>query len=81
MNTKDLMDADYPIPDPAWEYAEIWHQCQAIRTELEMLLGELATYEEANPEYDQLIGERVDTLAYLAQRASLVGTKVETSRD
>jgi hypothetical protein len=38
MNTKNL-NADYPIPDPACDYSEIWHHSQQTNTELQKLLS------------------------------------------
>ncbi|MCM0593816.1 MAG: hypothetical protein KA716_27925 [Gloeotrichia echinulata DEX184] len=29
MDINQIMNADYPIPDPAWDYSEVWHHAQA----------------------------------------------------
>jgi hypothetical protein len=61
-NYDDLMNADYAIPDPLWDYSEIWHQCQQARQQLQKMLGEMQQVENATPESDRQIKEALDAI-------------------
>jgi hypothetical protein len=58
-----MIDSQYPIPDPAWDYARIWDMLQANKLDLNELLTYLGDIEEATPETDLKIQERLRTLA------------------
>lgn len=62
MNTDDLLNADYPIPDPSWDYSEIWHRTQSAAKELNTLLKYIAKLENATPEADTEIKSRLDSI-------------------
>jgi hypothetical protein len=62
MDETDLMNADYPIPDPAWDYSGIWHHAQEARQKLEKLLKYMADIEEATPESDRLLREQLESI-------------------
>lgn len=59
---KNSLEADYPIPDPAWDYAGIWHHAQEARQKLEKLLNDLAEIEEADQESDRAIREQLESI-------------------
>jgi hypothetical protein len=62
MNVDDLLNADYPIPDPAWDYSQIWHHAQAAAAELRSLFSYMATVEDATPETDQQVKSQLDSI-------------------
>jgi hypothetical protein len=62
MNNNDLLNADYPIPDPAWDYSQIWHHAQAAATDLRSLLAYMAEIEDATPDTDAQIKSQLDTI-------------------
>ncbi|MBH8564463.1 hypothetical protein I8748_20135 [Nostoc sp. CENA67] len=62
MNNNDLLNADYPIPDPAWDYAQIWHHSQRVNAELQVLFQYMATIENATPEADAEIKAKLDSI-------------------
>jgi cytochrome c556 len=61
-NYDDLIKADYAIPDPLWNYSEIWHQCQQARQELQKMLAEMQQVENATPEFDCQLKEALDAI-------------------
>lgn len=55
---------DYPVPDPAWDYAGIWHSTQQAKQKIEELLAYMAQIEDATPESDAIVRthlERIQT--------------------
>ncbi|QIR41703.1 hypothetical protein HCG51_33895 (plasmid) [Tolypothrix sp. PCC 7910] len=62
MNNNDLLNADYPIPDPAWDYAQIWQHTQQAAAQLQKLLAYMAEIENATPETDVEIKLQFDTI-------------------
>jgi hypothetical protein len=62
MNNNDLLNADYPIPDPAWDYSQIWHHSQAAAVDLRSLLAYMAEIENATPETDAEIKSQLDSI-------------------
>jgi cytochrome c556 len=58
----DLLNADYPIPDPAWDYSQIWHHSQEAAAELQKLLKYMASVEDATPESDAQIKSQLDSI-------------------
>lgn len=55
-------DMNYPIPDPIWDYASIWHDLQAAKAQLEKLLTEMASIEEATQENDRSIQQLLSSI-------------------
>jgi hypothetical protein len=43
---------DYPIPDPSWDYATIYHQAQQAKQHLEEAIKAMAELETANRDSD-----------------------------
>lgn len=68
-NYKDLINADYAIPDPLWDYSEIWHQCQQAKQQLEAILAEMQQVENATPESDCQIKEALDAIGQKLNQA------------
>jgi hypothetical protein len=60
MNFDDIMNADYPLPDPSWDYAQIYNQCQKACSELKFLLELMSKIEDATPESDAQIKQHLD---------------------
>lgn len=58
----DVANADYYIPDPDWDYSEIWHYCQQAKQELEQMLAAMQQVNTATPESDQQIKEALDAI-------------------
>lgn len=46
---------DYPLPDPSWDYAELWRHAQDAKAEIEKLIEFMASVEDASPESDKKI--------------------------
>lgn len=69
-NFDNLINADYYIPDPDWDYSEIWHHCQQARQELERILAAMQQVDTATPESDRQIKESLDA----------IGQKLNTAR-
>ena len=58
----NLEELNYPIPDPAWDYATIYHRCHHARQELEKLLAYMSQFEEATGESDRCIRDQLDQI-------------------
>ena len=61
MNPDEL---NYPIPDPTWDYATIYHRCQWARQELEKLLAYMSEFEKATGESDRSGRTAIFSLIY-----------------
>ncbi len=62
MKPSDL--PDYPLPDPEWDYAELWRHAQDAKSEIEKLIEYMASIEDATPESDnkiRVLGEWLET--------------------
>lgn len=46
---------DYPLPDPEWDYAELWKHAQDAKSEIEKLIQYMASVEDATVETDKEI--------------------------
>lgn len=46
---------DYPLPDPSWDYAELWKHAQDAKSEIEKLIEFMNTVEDATVESDKKI--------------------------
>jgi cytochrome c556 len=57
-----IENLNYPIPDPAWDYAEVWHRLQEIKTEYEKLLEYLSGMEDSTTQTDAEIKNRIDAI-------------------
>ena len=61
-NYEDLINADYYIPDPDWDYSEIWHECQQARQGLEWILAVMQQVDSATVESGRQIKEALDAI-------------------
>lgn len=60
-------------PDPAWDYAEIWKMLISMDSYLEDTIEQTAGKEEATPEYDRELEDRLkNTIAHAAYILSLL---------
>jgi hypothetical protein len=50
-----LMNADYPIPDPAWDYDTVWLHTMKLQRSIALLSLFLQAQENATPEADERI--------------------------
>lgn len=50
MEIENLYNANYPIPDPSWDYAQVWTHSQQAAAELQELLAYMGGLENASPE-------------------------------
>lgn len=62
MNADELLNANYPIPDPAWDYNRIYHECQKAKQALEDLILYMSEFENASAESDIEIKVRLDAV-------------------
>ncbi|MBD2666692.1 hypothetical protein [Richelia sinica] len=58
----ELINADYPLPDPRWDYSQIWTHSQEAAAQLQELLTYMATIEDATPETDRKIKSQLDSI-------------------
>lgn len=58
----EIMNADYPLPDPAWDYFEIYVDSQRSLVELQQLIQFMSTLENASPEADERIKGALDVI-------------------
>ncbi len=61
-NYDELVNADYYIPDPDWDYSEIWHECQQASQGLERMLAVMQQVDGATPESDRQVKEALDAI-------------------
>jgi hypothetical protein len=52
---QQLLNPDYPVPDPAWDYATLWQHVMRLQQDINALVQLLSQQEHASPEADQLI--------------------------
>lgn len=60
---KRLMDIDYSLSDPAWDYAAEYHAAIALQHEAQALIATLSEQEERSPEADQAVREYLKQIA------------------
>jgi|GEM_PF-2389940 hypothetical protein len=72
----NIIAAENPIPDPNWDYAQIWHELQGSKKELEALLSYIAVIETADDSTDHNICQRIDDI--VLQMNSVAGLINET---
>lgn len=51
----EMMNADCPMPDPAWDYARIWKQVMQMQRCTNALVELLQQTENASPESERLV--------------------------
>jgi hypothetical protein len=57
---------DYPIPDPDWEYAQIWGNLQKNKSRIENLLKYMAEIENADDSTDsEIVAKLADVMSSL----------------
>lgn len=62
MNIDDIMNADYPLPDPSWNYAQIYTECQKAYSELKFLLERMSKIENATQQTDAQLKQHLDEI-------------------
>lgn len=53
-----IIDGSEPLPDPSWDYAQIYYRTVSIRREVEALLSTLEV-DDGTPETDQAIRDHL----------------------
>jgi len=57
-----MMEIQYPLPDPSWEYSEVYQRVQEVKQSIDKLTGFMATIEYPTPETDKSIREYLDQI-------------------
>lgn len=52
---------NYPIPDPAWDYASLWEKLQQFKSNFDKLLEDIADIEESTDLSDREIATKLAT--------------------
>ena len=53
---------DYPLPDPAWEYAGIWGEIWALKAQAEKTIKYMSGIEDPNNESDRIVRDHLEQL-------------------
>ncbi|MEC4812099.1 MAG: hypothetical protein SAK29_02285 [Scytonema sp. PMC 1069.18] len=61
---------DYPVPDPSWDYATIYHKAQQARQHLEEAIAAMSVLEEAHPDTDAKVGRLLEIAGELCMTAA-----------
>lgn len=69
MTNIKLEDLDNWLPDPAWDYAQIWDYLRQIQIKLSALRAELANLEDASAESDRIVQQGLQEIQILCFRA------------
>lgn len=69
MTNINLEDLDNWLPDPAWDYAQIWDYLRQIQIKLSALRAELANLEDAAAESDRIVQQGLQEIQILCFRA------------
>lgn len=56
---------DYPHPDPAWDYAEVYDQVTVIQSDISSFITWLSENEEADSNIDKQAKTKLDDLINL----------------
>ncbi len=64
-----MENANYPIPDPAWDYFTTWQRLQESKSQIDMLLTKMAGIENATKSSDKLVIEGLTEILQHLQRA------------
>ena len=60
-----ILNADYPIPDPASDYAHIWPNAIALQRQAQKLIAHLDNQKTASAESDQDVRDKLKAIAQL----------------
>lgn len=68
-----IVDGSYPVPDPSWDYAEVWGRLYSMQRQVKNLQTflQLGAAEHGNPAVDQTIREHIRQVA--AQSSTIMG--------
>jgi hypothetical protein len=70
---QELLNAEYPISDPSWDYSQVWQNVMMMRDSITRLIDLLEQTENATPETDRQVrgyllhiqGEAIASLNFL----------------
>lgn len=63
------MNADYPLPDPSWDYYEIYVDCQESAQQLQKLIRFMSQAENGTLDTDKQIKELLDAIGQRLNQA------------
>lgn len=69
MDEANLIDLDYPVPDPAWDYFEVYKVAIALHQEATEMVSRVSEEERGSTEADQVIR---DSLQEISQRVNRI---------
>lgn len=53
---------NYAIPDPTWDYSTVYHDLQAIKSDLDGFIVWLSSHEDASPQLDKQAKDKLTTM-------------------
>lgn len=72
------MNENYPIPDPAWDYGQLWEWLNEMEDELEAIRAIMSASEAPTHDFDAEIRDRFKEIQAVCFKA-LEGLKSEES--
>lgn len=73
---------DYPVPDPAWEYAGIWSEIWEMKAQIEITIKYMSEIEDPNNESDNILRDYFSDLqTKLNSARALLNSKAHQRTD
>lgn len=69
---------DYPLPDPAWDYAQAWADAWELKRQIEEIIKFMGDIEEASPESSNVLKAK---FAHLKERIEAIEGKFHEPSD
>ena len=67
MDEQNLAELDYPLPDPTWDYCEVYVRAIVLHREATAMMAAMSEQERSSPEADQVIR---DSLRKISRRVN-----------
>lgn len=67
-----MQNLNYPIPDPAWDYASIYDQLYRSKFDIERLISEISQVEDATGESDAAAIAKLEGIITQLQQTRLL---------
>jgi hypothetical protein len=64
MDELNLAELDYPVPDPTWDYCEVYWQAIARHREATAMIAAMSAQERSSPEADQAIRDSLREISW-----------------
>lgn len=58
-----MADLDYPLPDPTWDYAEVYWQAISLHREATAMIAAMSEQERSSLKADQAIRESLQEIS------------------